>query len=171
MCPTLCNPTDCSPPGSSAHGDSPGKNIGVGCRALLQEIFSTQGSKLGLLHHRQILYCLSHQQSKETSRECLFTGLVIALPAAFCPYAASMDPQHSSQSDCLKSTLSMSLLCGVSLGVSEQTRGRQDFTPLRLYIHSAFSTKSPISLSFSHPFLVIPVSSKFLSSSRRICFF
>ena len=24
-CPTLCDPMDCSPPGSSAHGDSPGK--------------------------------------------------------------------------------------------------------------------------------------------------
>ena len=27
-CPTLCNPVDCSPPGSSVHGDSPGKNPG-----------------------------------------------------------------------------------------------------------------------------------------------
>ena len=24
-CPTLCNPMDCTPPGSSVHGDSPGK--------------------------------------------------------------------------------------------------------------------------------------------------
>ena len=37
MC-DLCNPADCSP-GSSARGDSPGKNIGVGCHALLQRIF------------------------------------------------------------------------------------------------------------------------------------
>ena len=34
---------DSSLPGSSAHGDSPDKNIGVGCHALLQEIFPTQG--------------------------------------------------------------------------------------------------------------------------------
>ena len=33
---TLCDPMDCSPPGSSVHGDSPGKNTGVGCHALLQ---------------------------------------------------------------------------------------------------------------------------------------
>ena len=46
----------CSPPGSSAHGDSPGKNTGVGCHALLQGIFPTQGSNWGLLHCRQILY-------------------------------------------------------------------------------------------------------------------
>ena len=37
--PTLCDPMDCSPPGSSVHGDSPGKNTGVGCHAFLQGIF------------------------------------------------------------------------------------------------------------------------------------
>ena len=35
-CLTLCNLMDCSPPGSSVHGDSPGKNTGVGFHALLQ---------------------------------------------------------------------------------------------------------------------------------------
>ena len=35
-CLTLCDPMDCSPPGSSVYGDSPGKNEGVGCHALLQ---------------------------------------------------------------------------------------------------------------------------------------
>ena len=29
---------DCSPPGSSVHGDSPGKNNGVGCHALLKDM-------------------------------------------------------------------------------------------------------------------------------------
>ena len=38
-CFTLCNPIDCSPPGSSVHGDSLGKNTGVGRRAFLQGIF------------------------------------------------------------------------------------------------------------------------------------
>ena len=45
-CLTLCNPMDCSPPGSSVHGDSPDKNIGVGCRALLQRVFPTQVSRI-----------------------------------------------------------------------------------------------------------------------------
>ena len=40
---------DCNPPGSSVHGDSPGKNIGVGCHALLQEIVPTQRLNLYLL--------------------------------------------------------------------------------------------------------------------------
>ena len=41
---------DCSPPGSSVHGDSPGKNTGVGCHVFLQGIFPTQRSNLHLLH-------------------------------------------------------------------------------------------------------------------------
>ena len=45
----LCNSTDCSPPGSSVHGASPGKNTGVGCHALLQGILRTQGSNSCLL--------------------------------------------------------------------------------------------------------------------------
>ena len=43
--------------------DSPGKNTAVGSHSLLQEIFPTQGSDLGVLHSRQILYCLSNQGS------------------------------------------------------------------------------------------------------------
>ena len=60
---TLCNPMDCSPPGSLVHRDSLGKNIGVGSLSLLQGIFPTQGSSPGLLHCRKILYQLSHQGS------------------------------------------------------------------------------------------------------------
>ena len=36
---------DCSPPGSSVHGDCPGKNTGVDCHSLLQAIFPTWGIK------------------------------------------------------------------------------------------------------------------------------
>ena len=34
-CPILCNPM--GPPGPSVHRDSPGKNTGVGCHAILQD--------------------------------------------------------------------------------------------------------------------------------------
>ena len=57
---TLCDPMDCSPPGSSVHSDSPGRNTGVACQALLQGIFPAHGSNPGLLHCRQIIYHLSH---------------------------------------------------------------------------------------------------------------
>ena len=56
-CLTLCDPRDHSLSGS-AHGDSPGKNTGVGCHALPQGIFPTQGSNPGLPHCRWILYHL-----------------------------------------------------------------------------------------------------------------
>ena len=62
-CPTLCSPMDCSLIGSSVHGDSPGKNTGVGCHALLQGIFPTQALNLSLPRCRKILYHLSHQGS------------------------------------------------------------------------------------------------------------
>ena len=61
-CLTLCNPMDCSPLGSSVHGDFPGKNTGVGWHALLWGIFLTQGSNpclLPLQHCRQILPLLA----------------------------------------------------------------------------------------------------------------
>ena len=54
---------DCSPPGSSVHEDSPGKNTGVGCHVVLQGVFPTQGLNPGLPHCRQILYQLSYQGS------------------------------------------------------------------------------------------------------------
>ena len=55
LCPTLCDPMDCSFPGSSNHGDSLGKNTGVGSCSFLHRVFSTQGSNLGLPHCRCIL--------------------------------------------------------------------------------------------------------------------
>ena len=54
--PTLCDPMDCCPTGSSVQGDFPGKNTGLGCHFLLQGIFWTQRSNPGLLPGRQILY-------------------------------------------------------------------------------------------------------------------
>ena len=55
-CLTLCDPMDCSPPGSSVHGVLQARIPGVGCQALLQGIFQTQGwnSHLLLLLHWQV---------------------------------------------------------------------------------------------------------------------
>ena len=90
---SLCDPMDYSPSGSSVHGDSPGKNTGVGClppgdlpnpgteprsptfqeNTLLSEPLEKcknssgdlqdQGINQGLLHCRWILYKLSYQGS------------------------------------------------------------------------------------------------------------
>ena len=61
-------------PGSSVHGDSPGKDTGLGCHALLQGIFPTQGLNPALPHFTRILYRLSHQGSPRTLKRvaCAF---------------------------------------------------------------------------------------------------
>ena len=59
-CLTLCDPMDYSSSWSSA-----GKNTGVGSNCLLQGIFPAQGSNPGLPHCRQILFCVSHQESPD----------------------------------------------------------------------------------------------------------
>ena len=62
-CLTVCDTMDYSALSSSVYGILHGKHTGVGGHSLLQGIFSTQGSNLGLLHCRQIIYHLSHQGS------------------------------------------------------------------------------------------------------------
>ena len=47
--PTLCDPVDCSPPGSPPW-NFPGMNTAVGCHFLLQGIFPTEEWNLHLLH-------------------------------------------------------------------------------------------------------------------------
>ena len=64
--PTLCDPMDCSLPGSSVPGILQTRILRFCfcfCHAPLQEIFPTQGLNPGLLNCRQILYRLSHQRS------------------------------------------------------------------------------------------------------------
>ena len=61
----------------------------MGCHSLFQRVFPTQGSDLGLLHCRQILYCLSHQGSPgvtdktftqhtcfQTHSKCVIVGMI-----------------------------------------------------------------------------------------------
>ena len=71
-CLTLYNPLDCSP------WDSPGKNARVSCHSLLQGIFPTQGSNLGVLYCGWILYHLSHQGSPLAKRCLCFLLCVLS---------------------------------------------------------------------------------------------
>ena len=61
-CPTL-QPRGSQPARLCCPWDSPDKNAGVGCHALRQGLFPTQGSKPSLLHCRQVLYHLRYQGS------------------------------------------------------------------------------------------------------------
>ena len=77
------HPLDCSPPGSSVPRDSPGKNTGVGCHALLQGIFPTQG-------WNPLLSCLLRwqegqvrdRQMQVSSRNCCVGCCLPDLPAS-----------------------------------------------------------------------------------------
>ena len=64
------------------HGDSPDKNTRAGFHALLQGIFSTQGSNPGLLHYRWILYAnwatreaLNREKNTITERKNILEGI------------------------------------------------------------------------------------------------
>ena len=72
-CPTLCDPMDCNPPGSSVCGDIPAKNTDMGCHALIQGIFPTQGSNPSLLHWADSL--LSEPPGETISYSPQFTTL------------------------------------------------------------------------------------------------
>ena len=86
-CVTLCDSVDCSPPGSSVHGVSTGKNTGVGCHARLQGIFPTQESNQSLPHCRQILYQVSCREAQ--------TGLFPKEPKCHSPGTFSGNKLHT----------------------------------------------------------------------------
>ena len=62
-CPTLWDPMDCSPPGSTVYGIPQGKNTGVAFHSFPQGIFPTKELNPGLPYCRQIIHYLSHQRS------------------------------------------------------------------------------------------------------------
>ena len=98
-CLTLCDPMDGSPPGSSVLGDSPGKNTGVGCHALLKGIFLTQALNSYLLHCRQILYPLNHLGSPLSAAFLFawFLPVFLYLPASyFSPQLSDHGPGERS---------------------------------------------------------------------------
>ena len=65
----FCDPMDCVARQVPRSMEFSRHNTGVSSHSLLQGIFPTRGSNLGLLHGRQIPYRLSH-------REALISGIV-----------------------------------------------------------------------------------------------
>ena len=78
-CPILCDPMDCSPPGSSVHGIGHSKNTGVGYHFLFQGIFPTQGLNPCLLLHRWISCWATMKDPilKEINPEYSLKGLML----------------------------------------------------------------------------------------------
>ena len=84
----LCDPMDCSPPTSSVHRDSPGKNNGVGCHALLQGIFPM---------HPLLALFFPHGALVPSSQVCILSVCSLTAAAAeqgLAPrrYSASAEP-------------------------------------------------------------------------------
>ena len=77
----LCDTMDCSQPDSSVHGDCPGKNIGVGCYALLQGIFPTLRLNPGFPHCRQIY--IQEVYSKSGAKKTIMTNVLSVIMYRF----------------------------------------------------------------------------------------
>ena len=80
---------------SNSPWDFPGSITGVGCHFLLQGIFPTQGSNLGLLHCRQILYKQSHQSKIQSipSKQGSLMMSFIATPSLLSAFPV-LNPQQ-----------------------------------------------------------------------------
>ena len=103
--------------------DFPGKSTGVGCHFLLQRIFPTQGSNLGLLHCRQRLYHLSHHCFPLVSftlviSQHLCRGFSITPVSCF----TSRDEMWSPEPGCLEHSLACSVQDGLKDLWIEQTK-------------------------------------------------
>ena len=109
-CLTLCNPMDCGPQGSSVYGDSLGKITGVGCHALLQRIFLTQGSNPPLL-------CLLYWQAGSLPLVHLRSPICYC-PIKFIKYSFSIVNGYPLQ----YSSLENSMNCIVHEVAKSQTR-------------------------------------------------
>ena len=73
-CPTLCDPMDCSPLGSSVRGILQARIAGVGCHVLLQGIFLTQRRNLRLLHAGGLSATEPAGKPKQKPADCLPVG-------------------------------------------------------------------------------------------------
>ena len=80
-CLTLCDPMDCRSPDSSVCGILQLRILEWVDIPFSREIFLTQGLNPGLLHCRQILYCLSHQGSPRSFFSIIQIEFVLKLVA------------------------------------------------------------------------------------------
>ena len=92
----LCNHMDCSPPGSSVHGDSSGKNTGVGCHDLLQGRRKIQVNKylLGIWIPGLCVECNRYQSDGAKGPELSWGGKKYAVLSAHRTMFTQSDNLH-----------------------------------------------------------------------------
>ena len=114
--------------------DSPGKSTGVGCHALLQGTFSTEGQNSHLLHCRQILYLwLSHLRSPFLSLDIIlssrcFLNYLIYLPWVVLFFILYMNTVCLYTQICLKHKIVFLRIRNIGL-----------FLKISFFIHSCFN--------------------------------
>ena len=69
-CPTLCDPMDCSPPGSFVHRIFQARILEWVAHSLIQGIFLTQRPNLRLLHWQTDSLLLSHWGAFQVVSNC-----------------------------------------------------------------------------------------------------
>ena len=116
-CLSLCDPMDCSLPGSSVYGILQGRT-GVGCHFLLHGIFPTQGN-LWRPHCRQILYHWSVGEALQLNTVHLSTALSLSLSLSLSLYHSSIHLSLLSVTFSPSSHLSMDVF--LPLGISSIT--------------------------------------------------
>ena len=79
-CPTLCDPTDCSPPGSSVPEILRGRTLEWVAIPFSRGSSRKPGLNPGLLHCGQILYHLSHQGCPVFQQRILIHCLCTSVP-------------------------------------------------------------------------------------------
>ena len=107
----------------SVHGDSPGKNTGVGCHAHLQGIFPTQGSNPSFLHCGWILYHLRHQGSPR-----------ILEWVAYHFSRGSSWPRNQTRTSCLASGFFINWATEEALGISEIMEYTYTIQNVRMFV-------------------------------------
>ena len=80
LCPTLCDLMDCSPRGTSVHGDSPGQNTGVGgCHNQVLHIKLYKGlwvsSSSG---HEVCWHFMALSDTGQLTRKLIFPGVIFS---------------------------------------------------------------------------------------------
>ena len=73
-CPMLFDPVDCSPPGSSVHGDSPGKDNRVGWHFLL-----LSGEIPGLKNRYSCQHAVTSDNTQKNCTKKIFTTQIITM--------------------------------------------------------------------------------------------
>ena len=82
-CLTFCEPMDCSLPGSSLHGDSPGRNTGVGCHIFFFRFFSIVSYFKSIEY--SCLCCTVGPCCLFYSQQCVNPHLLICYPLGLSP--------------------------------------------------------------------------------------